>query len=71
MAEMVRVNTRVSKQVNDWLDKRSEETGVPKSTLIFLAIEDYKKQSDVMEIMGDMGTIVQKLEDLEQKLEKQ
>lgn len=71
MAEMVRVNTRVSKQVNDWLDRRSEETGVPKSTLIFLAIEDYRKQTDVMEMMGDMGLIVQKLEDLEQKLEKQ
>ena len=68
---MVRVNTRVSKQVNEWLDKRSEETGVPKSTLIFLAIEDYKKQTDVMEMMGDMGIIVQKLENLEQKLEKQ
>lgn len=64
-AEMVRVNTRVSKPVNEWLDKRSEETGVPKSTLIFLAIENYKKENDVMEMMGDMGSIMQKLEELQ------
>ena len=62
---MVRVNTRVSKPVNEWLDKRSEETGVPKSTLIFLAIENYKKENDVMEMMGDMGSIMQKLEELQ------
>jgi len=46
-AEMVRINTRISKSANEWLDKRSDETGIPKSTLIFLAIENYKKIVDV------------------------
>lgn len=68
MAEMIRLNTRVSKIVNDWLDKRSEETGVPKSTLVFLAVEEYKKNTEVIEMMGDMSTVLTKLEDLEQKI---
>lgn len=70
LAEMVRVNTRISKPVNDWLDQRSEETGVPKSTLIFLAIENYKKESDVMEMMGDMGSIMVKLDELEKAVQR-
>ncbi len=38
--EMVRVNTRISKKMNDWLEKQSAETGVPKSTLIYLSVRD-------------------------------
>lgn len=43
-AEMVRVNTRISSEVNDWLDDKSTRTGVPKSTLIYLALEQYMRQ---------------------------
>lgn len=44
--EMIRVNTRINKTANDWLDKMSNETGIPKSTLISIAIEKYKKEAD-------------------------
>ena len=70
MAEMVRVNTRISKVLNDWLDGRSNETGVPKSTIVMLALENYYQEKEVMKTMGDMGTIMKKLEELESKLEK-
>lgn len=70
MAEMVRVNTRISKPVNEWLDKRSEETGVPKSTLIFLAIENFKKENDVLEMMGDMSSIMQKLDEVQKAVQR-
>lgn len=70
MAEMVRVNTRISKTLNDWLDKQTELTGVPKSTQIMLALESYWEKKEVMTSMADMGLIVQKLEELEKKIEK-
>lgn len=70
MAEMMRVNTRISKVLNDWLDERSEETGVPKSTIVMLALENYWQEKEVLKTMSDMGTIMKKLEDLESKLEK-
>ena len=65
MADMVRVNTRVSKHINDWLDKESEETGVPKSTLIFLALDQYVQQKTVMKDFSQLGVVIQKLEELE------
>ncbi|WP_144536287.1 hypothetical protein [Bacillus mobilis] len=48
-AEMVRVNTRISKEVNGWLDEKSARTGVPKSTLIYLALEQYIQQQKMVE----------------------
>lgn len=70
MAEKVRVNTRISKQLNDWLDKRSKETGYSKSTLVMLALENYYQQIEVVEKMGDMATIYQELQEIKDKLEK-
>jgi predicted DNA-binding protein len=65
VAEMIRLNTRVSKPTNEWLDMHSAETGLPKSTIIFLALENYKREKEVMGAMGEMGLIVEKLTDLE------
>lgn len=44
--EMIRVNTRINKTANDWLDQMSKTTGIPKSTLISIAIEKYKKEAE-------------------------
>jgi len=65
MSEMVRVNTRISKTCNEWLDKRSEETGVPKSTLIFLALEQYMSQTDAI---SSIGALFEKLEKIEKQI---
>lgn len=64
--EMVRVNTRISSTLNEWLDKQTEETGIPKSTLVMLALEQYKQQREAMDSVGIMSKLVEKLEALEQ-----
>lgn len=69
-AEMVRVNTRISKTLNDWLDEQSHKTGVPKSTFIFLALEQYKQQHDAMLSLETMNTMLKKLNELEKKIEE-
>lgn len=66
--EMFRINTRISVKSNEWLDKQSLETGIPKSTLILLAIENYIQQKEAMAMMGDMGMLVERLERIENKL---
>lgn len=68
MAEMVRVNARVSASANAWLDKYSEESGVPKSTLIYLAIESYREQKEAFEKISDMHKLMEKLEEIEKKI---
>lgn len=67
MAEMVRVNTRISSKLNEWLDKESEETGVPKSTLVMLALENFQREREVISKMGDMQSIMAMLEELSKK----
>jgi len=67
MAEMVRVNTRISKLLNEWLDNRSDITGVPKSTLVFLALEQYMTQIETMGRMSEMSAILEKLEQIDEK----
>lgn len=68
MAEMVRVNTRISSTLNKWLDKESNETGMPKSTLVMLALENYYSQREVIKRMSDMGSIMEKLEEIEKQI---
>lgn len=68
--EMVRVNTRISLKANEWLDEESRKTGVPKSTLILLAIENYIQQRQTFEMMGDMGLLLDKLNAIEKAVKE-
>ena len=71
MSGMVRINTRISKTLNDWLNKRSKETGIPKSTLVFLAIEQYMQQQMAMDMAEGLTSIVESLKGLESKIDAQ
>ena len=71
MADMVRVNTRIGADANAWLDEESNRTGVPKSTLIHLAIEQYIQQKEAFTRMADIGQLVQAIERLEMKIGKE
>lgn len=65
MSGMIRVNTRISEDLNDWLDDYSQQTGLPKSTLIHLALENYRREKETFEMMGDMSNIMNKIDSLE------
>lgn len=68
--EMVRVNTRISEKANAWLDDQSNESGIPKSTLILLAIENFIREKEAMAMMGDIGTLVQKLDEIQEAVKR-
>jgi predicted DNA-binding protein len=72
MAEMVRVNTRISAEVNDWLDDRSKSTGVPKSAIIHIALEQYMTQLRSMSALehsqGTLRELFTKVEQIEKQL---
>ena len=69
MAEMVRVGTRIRKDLNDWLDQQSEETGLPKSTQIMMAIENYQQQKMAKGQLTELAELIEKLEELAKKVE--
>lgn len=65
-AQMVRVNTRISKEINEWLDEQTAATGVPKSTLIYLALEQYmnhKKAANMLPVLQQLMVDVERLKD--------
>lgn len=62
MPKMVRVNTRISAELNKWLDEESHRTGVSKSTLIYLALSTYIQQQRAI---GSMEEIVKRLDRIE------
>lgn len=66
----VRIGSRISASANAWLDKRSKETGLNKSTLINVAIDNYIQQTEVVANMSELNQILHKLEALEQKVGK-
>jgi predicted DNA-binding protein len=68
--EMVRVNTRISEQANNWLDSESNKTGIPKSTLILLAIENYIREKEVIQGMNDMSDLYAKMQQLEEAVKR-
>lgn len=70
MSEMVRVNTRISKKLNDWLDEYSQESGVPKSTLIHLALENYVNQKMMLEQMPKMQRMFSTMFEMQQQLNR-
>ena len=74
-AEMVRVNTRISTEINDWLDDYSARTGVPKSTIIHMALENYimqKRAIDSLEAatqrLNKLDCVIETLTNIEKQL---
>lgn len=69
--DMVRVNTRISKKANDWLDEQSRVSGVPKSTLILLSIESYMSEKESTRESIDIAQLAAKIDQLEQSIKGQ
>ena len=65
---MIRINTRVSPEMMAWIEKRTEETGIPKSTIIMLALEEYRKQHQALDMVAVLNELVTRLESVESKL---
>ena len=57
-----RMNIRLSADIHDWLEKRSQETGIAKSSIIAFAVEDYKKTQDTVSNMPQLTSAMELLE---------
>ena len=63
-----RINTRLGLKQNDWLDRESAETGITKSGLVAMAVEQYIQQKEAVEAMNNMHDLYNKLADIEKEL---
>ena len=58
---VMRMNIRISKKIRKYFEEKSEETGVPQSSLMALALEEYVDQKEVIRFTSTGG--VQKIID--------
>lgn len=64
-----RVNSRLGYTQNAWLDAESERTGISKSGLIQLAVEQYIQQKQALDLMSEgFPMMLEKLEDIQENL---
>lgn len=70
MNEMVRVNTRLAVDLNDWYDAESKKSGLSKSSMIMMAAENYRREKEALKSMADMGDLVAKIERLEEVIQR-
>lgn len=67
---LVRVNSRLGYTQNEWLDNESKRTGLSKSGLIQMAVEQYITQKQALSAMGDISIVFEKLEKIESEMKK-
>lgn len=59
--ELVRVNTRISPEINAWLDNKSKKTGVSKSALIHMVLEQHIQQVAVVDELPKIYAEIQRM----------
>ena len=71
MAEMVRVNARVSVDVNKWLDEYSQASGVSKSTIVYMALDQYRTTKVATDNFGEMAKLFTQVDQAMNAYEKE
>jgi len=62
------ISLRVSLKMNDWLVDENRKTGLPKNTIIQMALENYYMQKTAIDSMEGVS---KQLNDIKQMMEKQ
>lgn len=61
-----RINIRVTNEVNEYLDKKSARTGLSKSAIAYLMLENQIKQDSMLDTLPKM---MKDIEDLKNKID--
>ena len=65
-----RLNVRISEEASDFLDKRSEQSGLSKTTLVQLALESYMQTYKATNSLEGLNDLSDKLTQVLEKMEK-
>jgi hypothetical protein len=65
--ERTRVNITISNELKEWYQKQAESFGCPMSSMMAIALAQYKQQQEGLTMMQNMG----KLNELLEQLQKQ
>lgn len=69
--KLFRINANISVELNDWLDQEAKKSGHTKSTLIMLAVENYKQQKTAQTQVVELSQLISRLERLDAKIDEE
>lgn len=69
--DVVRVNTRVPRYLNDWMDEQARDMGIPKTVQIMLALELYYNQKNAPKQIDSLGLMLKQMQELSDKLDRE
>lgn len=61
---LVRKNIRMSDEVANWYEEKSNELGVSQSSLMVMALSEYIKQDKTINMMSSFESIISKIESM-------
>lgn len=65
-----RVNIMLPEQVEKYLEKRMDQTGLAKSALVVMAMQEWYEAKINMEQMRDMPALINELKNMQDKMDK-
>jgi hypothetical protein len=64
----LKTNIQFEENLKAWIIEQSELMGVSMSGFVNMAVSQYKQQQEALTTMQDMGAVIQKLTELENKM---
>lgn len=65
-----RINIYLAQHLKDYVDYKAKDFGLSTSAFMTMIIQQYKMQDEAMRAMGDMGQVLEKLNELESKIDR-
>ena len=69
MDKTTRFNIRISHNVKQWFQEKSDETGISMSALMAMALNEYIDQKDSLKAMTRVDYFTSQLEEIRNKIE--
>lgn len=66
--ETYRTNVQLKGNIKRWVDEQSTKFGISQSAFINICIAQYKQQMEAMGMMKDIGSLVNKIEELQKAI---
>lgn len=68
--ELVRKNIRMSQYVAEWYEEKAKQLGISQTNLMVMALAEYIKQDQAVNMMSNFDYVMQQLEELKENPKK-
>lgn len=70
MEKLIRKNFNMSRDMANWLESKSAELGISQSSLIVMAIDDWRRSREIISNIDKMSDLVDKVQKANKEMMK-